>query len=277
MSVLLIYGKAWWRQFQDNDALGLAAQCSYYFLLSVFPFLLFVMSLFAYLPIGTQDVIDLLKAYIPGEVARGMEDAVVSLLNVKRGGALSFGIVLSLVSASAAMNAIVLAVNKAYGLSERRSFIHSRILAVMLTLGMLIVIASALLLSVFGQWIGDWLYAHTHIPLAHIETWNALRWVVNIVILFVVFTGIYYIAPNTCLTCKSVLPGALFAALGWQLTSLGFSYYVNHFTNYSATYGSLGGVIVLMTWFYVSALIIIIGGQINALGHMRKGSRPASR
>ncbi|MCD1257313.1 YihY/virulence factor BrkB family protein [Paenibacillus athensensis] len=271
---MLSYGKTWWRQFQENDALGLAAQCSYYFLLSVFPFLLFLMSLFAYLPIGTQDVISLLKEYIPGEVARGMEDTVVSLLNVKRGGALSFGIVLSLVSASAAMNAIVLAVNKAYGLSERRSFIHSRFLAMMLTLGMLIVIASALLLSVFGEWIGEWLYIHTHISLDHIQTWNALRWVVNIVILFIVFTGIYYIAPNTCLTCKSVLPGALFAALGWQVTSLGFSYYVNHFTNYSATYGSLGGVIVLMTWFYVSALIIIIGGEINALGHSRRAKRP---
>ncbi|UJF33003.1 YihY/virulence factor BrkB family protein [Paenibacillus hexagrammi] len=265
---MFTYFKELWRQFEQDDALGLAAQCAYYFLLSVFPFLLFIMSLFGYLPIQSTDVITLLKEYIPGEVAKGMEANIVNLLEVKRGGTLSFGLVFSLVSASAAMNAIVLAVNKAYGLPERRSFIHSRFLAVMLTIGMLIVIASALLLSVFGHWIGDWMQMHFHLPLAQIEKWNIFRWVINFVILFMVFLGIYYIAPNTCLTCKSVLPGALFAAAGWQLTSLGFSYYVNSFANYSATYGSLGGVIVLMTWFYISALLIIVGGEINAMGHL---------
>ncbi|MFD0694430.1 YihY/virulence factor BrkB family protein [Paenibacillus sp. GCM10027628] len=259
-----------WKQFLKHDVLGLSAQCAYYFLLSLFPFLIFIISLLGYLPFSTKDVIALIREYTPGAVAGWLEETVASLLDVKRGGTLSFGLILSLGSASAAMNSIVLAVNKAYGLPERKSFIHSHFLAVLLTLGMLIVIASALLLSVFGQWIGVWLHTHVHVPAAHIHIWNNFRWIVNFIIVFIVFIGIYYIAPNTCLTCKSVLPGALFADVGWQGTSLGFSYYVNHFTNYSATYGSLGGVIVLMTWFYISALIIIVGGEINAMGHMRR-------
>ncbi|MCY9692315.1 YihY/virulence factor BrkB family protein [Paenibacillus alginolyticus] len=263
------YLKLLWNQFEKHDATGLAAQCAYYFLLSLFPFLLFILSLLGYLPFSSDDVMGLIKQYIPGAVAGWIEEMLSNLLDVKRGGALSFGLILALVSASAAMNAIVIAVNKAYGLPERKSFIHSRFLAVMLTLGMLIVIASALLLSVFGHWIGDWTLANIPISTKHVALWNNLRWIVNFIIVFVVFIGIYYIAPNTCLTCKSVLPGAIFAAVGWQLTSFGFSFYVNNFTNYSATYGSVGGIIVLMTWFYISALIIIIGGEINAIRHVK--------
>ncbi|OAS23996.1 YihY/virulence factor BrkB family protein [Paenibacillus oryzisoli] len=263
------YVKLLWGQFNEHDATGLAAQCAYYFLLSLFPLLLFVMSLLGYLPFSSDDVVGLIREYIPGAVAGWLEETLSNLLNVKRGGTLSFGLILALVSASAAMNAIVRAVNKAYGLPARKSFIHSRFLAIMLTLGMLVVIISALLLSVFGHWIGDWLAEHVHVASAHIELWNNLRWVINFVIIFIVFIGIYFIAPNTCLTCKSVLPGALFAAIGWQGTSLAFSFYVNSFTNYSATYGSIGGIIVLMTWFYISALIIIIGGEINALRHVK--------
>ncbi|MFC5450838.1 YihY/virulence factor BrkB family protein [Paenibacillus aestuarii] len=266
---MIAYIKLLWGQFLRDDALGLAAQCSYFFLLSIFPFLIFVISLLGYLPFTTQDVIALVHEYTPVAVAGWLEDTLSSLLDVKRGGTLSFGLIFSLVSASAAMNAIVLAVNKAYGLPERKSFIHSRFLAVMLTIGMLIVIASALVLSVFGHYIGDWMHAHVHIPMTHVDVWNNLRWIVNFIIVSIVFIGIYYIAPNTCLTCKSVLPGALFASVGWQATSLGFSYYVNNFTSYSTTYGSLGGVIVLMTWFYISALLIIVGGEINALRHIR--------
>lgn len=263
------YLKFLWNQFEKHDATGLAAQCAYYFLLSLFPFLLFILSLLGYLPFSSDDVMGLIKEYIPGAVAGWIEEMLSNLLDVKRGGALSFGLILALVSASAAMNAIVIAVNKAYGLPERKSFIHSRFLAVMLTLGMLIVIASALLLSVFGHWIGDWTLANIPISTKQVALWNNLRWIVNFIIVFVVFIGIYYIAPNTCLTCKSVLPGAIFAAVGWQLTSLGFSFYVNNFTNYSATYGSVGGIIVLMTWFYISALILIIGGEINAIRHVK--------
>lgn len=263
------YLKLLWNQFEKHDATGLAAQCAYYFLLSLFPFLLFILSLLGYLPFSSDDVMGLIKEYIPGAVAGWIEETLSNLLDVKRGGTLSFGLILALVSASAAMNAIVIAVNKAYGLPERKSFIHSRFLAVMLTLGMLIVIASALLLSVFGHWIGDWTLANISISSNLVDLWNNLRWIVNFVIVFVVFIGIYYIAPNTCLTCKSVLPGAIFAAVGWQLTSFGFSFYVNSFTNYSATYGSVGGIIVLMTWFYISALIIIIGGEINAIRHVK--------
>ncbi|TBL80038.1 YihY/virulence factor BrkB family protein [Paenibacillus thalictri] len=259
-----------WKHFTKDEALGMAAQCAYYFLFSMFPFLLFAVSLLGYMPFTSKDILELIEGYIPLGAATGIEALLQNLLDVKRGGALSFGLIFSLISASAAMDAIVLAINKAYGLPKRKSFIHSRFLAVLLTGSMLIVIISALLLSVFGRFIGDWMHGHIHLPMYQVELWNALRWIINFIILFLVFTGLYYIAPNTCLNCKDVLVGALIAALGWQLVSWGFSYYVNNWTNYSATYGSLGGVIVLLTWFYLCALIIIVGGEINATTYLFK-------
>ncbi|ALS22906.1 MULTISPECIES: YihY/virulence factor BrkB family protein [Paenibacillus] len=259
-----------WNQLVQDDVLSLAAQCAYYFLFSLFPFLIFIMSLLGYLPITAHDVLLLIKEYIPSGAAAGIEEQLKDVLEFKRGGVLSFGLIFSLVTASAAMHAIVLAVNKAYGLPPRKSFIHSRMLAIALTAGMLMVVASALLLSVFGQLIGEWMNTRLHLPWSQIQLWNVLRWVIHFVILFLVLTAVYYIAPNTCLTCKDVLPGAIMAAVGWQLTSWGFSYYVNHFGHYSATYGSLGGVIVLLSWFYISALLIVAGGELNALAYLVK-------
>jgi membrane protein len=167
----------------------------------------------------------------------------------------------------------VLAVNKAYGLPDRKSFIHSRILAILLTMAMLVVIVSALVLSVFGHFIGDWMHDKLHVPWDKIQVWNVVRWIINLSIAFVVFLGVYFIAPNTCLTCKEVVPGAIVASCGWQLVSLGFSYYVDNWGNYSATYGSLGGVIVLLTWFYICAFIIILGGEVNAISYIWKKNR----
>ncbi|WP_248925186.1 YihY/virulence factor BrkB family protein [Paenibacillus hamazuiensis] len=265
--------KTLWKRIGEDEAFGLAAQCAYYFLLSMFPFLLFVMSLLAYLPISSRDVLALIHQYIPQNVSAGVEIYLRDVLEIKRGGALSFGLLFSLFSASAAMDAIVLAINKAYGLPDRRSFIHSRLLAIVLTVGMLVLIATVLLLSVFGHFIGDWMHEHVRVPLDQIMWWNVLRLVVNFVLVFIVLTALYYIAPNTCLGCKDVVIGAFFAAIAWQAVSWGFAYYVQQWGNFSATYGSLGGVIVLMTWFYLTAFIIILGGQINAISYNFKKNK----
>ncbi|TVY10521.1 YihY/virulence factor BrkB family protein [Paenibacillus cremeus] len=260
-------------QIAKDDAFGLAAQCAYYFLLSLFPFLIFIVSLLGFMPFSSDELIEFSKQYIPRGVAVGLESQLREIVDIKRSASLSFGLLFSLFTASAAMNAIVNAVNRAYGLPDRKSYIHSRLLAILLTLGMLIVVASALLLSVFSHSIGDWLAAHTFVPIDKIKLWNVLSWIINFAILFCVFLGLYFIAPNTCLRCKEVLPGAILASIGWQVTSLGFSYYVNHWGNYNATYGSLGGVIVLLTWFYLCAFIIIVCGEINAMSYLLKNRK----
>jgi len=95
--------------------------------------------------------------------------------------------------------------------------------------------------------------------------WAGLRWLVPPVLIYVVFSLIYWLVPNLKIQFKSVLPGALFATVGWILTSLAFSFYVGSYGNYSSTYGSIGGIIVLMMWLYFSAIILMLGGQLNAV------------
>ena len=97
-----------------------------------------------------------------------------------------------------------------------------------------------------------------------LSIWNSLRWVISTIVLFIVFTMLYWLAPEQAVEMFDGLPGSIFTTAGWALVSLLFSYYVANFGNYSATYGSLGGIIVLMIWFYLSGLIIIVGGEINA-------------
>lgn len=103
------------------------------------------------------------------------------------------------------------------------------------------------------------------------KIWGVLRWVLSPVILFVVFLGIYYLAPSLKIKCTTAVPGAIFASLGWIIVSLGFSFYVSNFGNYTSTYGSIGGIIVLMLWFYISAIIIMVGGEINSMLGEEKG------
>src|SRR5690606_38463756 len=136
---------------------------------------------------------------------------------------------------------------------------------ILFTIAMIFVIVVALVLPVFGKQIGFFLFSYFGLSGPFLDIWNTLRWLVSSIILFIVFTGLYWIAPNKKLTCVSVIPGAIFATVGWILTSLAFSFYVSNFGNFSATYGSIGAVIVLMIWFYLSGIIIILGGEINAV------------
>ncbi len=103
--------------------------------------------------------------------------------------------------------------------------------------------------------------------------WGGLRFLVSPLVLITIFIGVYYLAPNLKIKCTSAFPGAIFATLGWILISLAFSFYVSNFANYSATYGSIGGIIVLMVWFYLTGIILLVGGEINALMNNRLNKR----
>ncbi len=129
---------------------------------------------------------------------------------------------------------------------------------------MIFVIFIAFLLPIFGKAIGVYIFKFFGASGEFLQVWDAMRWVISSVVFFIVLVALYKMAPNKRIYFKNVVWGALFATIGWQLTSLAFSFYVSSMGNYSATYGSLGTVIVLMIWFYLSGVIIMIGGVINA-------------
>lgn len=259
------------RRFSEDEVTSLSAQLSYFFLLSLFPLLIFVVALASYLPIDYIKILEMMSTYIPVEAMELIESFLFETINSSGGGLLSIAIIGTIWSASNGINAIMRALNKAYDVEENRSFILGRLIAISLLLSVLLLIVVALLLPVFGRMIGIYIFSFFGASEQFISVWNALRWVISSSIFFVIFLYLYRMAPNAKVYLRDAVWGALFATIGWQVSSYGFSLYVNTMGNYSATYGSLGGVIILMLWFYISGIIIILGGEINAIVADRRG------
>lgn len=246
------------------NATGLSAQLAYYFLFSLFPFLIFAITLLGYTPITADDVLGLVREFIPGEAEKIIEVNLRGVLQNSRGGLMSLGAIGAVWSASNAMSAITNALNRAYHVTESRSFLRSRIIALILTLMMILVIVVALVLPVFGKRIEHLLFVVLGMPMMFLPAWNFTRWVFSFVFMISVFACIYYFAPNKPVRLREIAPGAMFTTLGWQAVSWGFSFYVNNIGHFTATYGGLGAICILMLWFYVIALLIILGGILNA-------------
>lgn len=262
-------------RFGEDDVGGMSAQLAYFFLLSLFPFMIFLVTLLGYLHIDEERVLAFVSTYAPPDTFQMITENVSSLLRTENGSLLSIGLIGTLWAASNGVNAIMRAFNRAYGVEENRTFFISRVLAIVLTIAMVFVIAIAFLLPVLGHMIGAQLFSFFGLSEGFLTVWNGLRWVISSIIFFLVLSFLYLTAPSKRLKYKDTIGGTLFATFGWQLVSLLFSFYVSNLGNFSATYGSLGGVIVLMIWFYLSGLVIILGGEINAMTHKRRHSRTA--
>lgn len=252
-------------RYKEDEVGSMSAELAYFFLLSLFPFLIFLVTLIGYLPISQIDVLAFVRQYAPEGTVDMIEENLNFIVNSNKGGLLSIGIIGTLWSSSNGINAVVRSFNKAYDVKETRNFFITRGISILLTFGMIFVIIVALLLPVFGKQIGIFMFSSFGLSDEFLDVWNGIRWIVSAAILFLVFTFLYWVAPNRPLKIKEIISGSFFATFGWMFVSLAFSYYVNSFGHYSTTYGSLGAIIVLMIWFYLSAMIIIIGGEINAI------------
>lgn len=264
------YFKHLFVHIQKTDISGLAAQLAYFFLLSLFPLLIFVITLLPYLNLDEAQVFRFLENYAPEDVYILIEGTISDILGNRNGGLLSIGIIGTIWSASNGMNAIVKSLNRSYKLDETRPFFIVRGMSIVFTLLMILLFVVALVLPVFGQQIGTILFSYFGVEEGFVKLWNSLRWTITPLVMLIVLIALYWIVPNQKLFLRSVLPGSAFATVGWIIVSLGFSYYVSNFGSYSSTYGSIGGIIVLMLWLYISGIMLLVGGQINAVMQERK-------
>ncbi|MFC2949238.1 YihY/virulence factor BrkB family protein [Virgibacillus sediminis] len=270
MSKLKNFAKELMGRFKEDNIPLLAASQAYYYLLSIFPLLIVGFTILPYLNIQPQQAVDFIGNILPSEIASVLQENVISLVETPRGGLLTVGIIGALWSASNAVNAFIKASNEAYEVEETRNFIVVRLIALGLTLGMIISIAVAFLLPIFGNVIINFVESIIGLPPGTSLMLQAVRWGISIIVLTSILLVLYHVAPNKKLPFKHILPGALTASILWQLISLGFSFYVSNFGNYSATYGSLGGIIILMIWFFLTGLILMTGAVINVLYHNRQ-------
>lgn len=258
-----------WQQINEDDIFGRAAQLAYYFLLAVFPLLLFLVTLLGYLASAGSELRDKLLTYLATVVPASAVDlihvTINEVSNEKGGGKLSFGLLAALWAASNGMGAISQTLNIAYDVEETRSWWKVRLISVGLTVLLAILIITALIIVLYGGKLADLIAVRVGLGNTFKIAWQILQWPIVFAFLLTAFGSIYYFAPNLRNPkWRWITPGSALAVVLWLLTSLGFRAYLHFFDSYSATYGSLGALIILMLWFYLTGVAILIGGELNS-------------
>jgi membrane protein len=167
-------------------------------------------------------------------------------------------------SCSSGMTAIVDTLNQAYDIPESRPWWKVRLLAVGLTIALAIFIVGSLTLVLVGPTLAEKAAVWMHMGPAFTWTWKILQWPVVFAVVTLAIAMIYYFAPDAAQDWVYITPGSVLATILWLIISLAFKFYISNFTSYTATYGLIGGAIVLMLWFYVSALAVLVGAELNA-------------
>jgi membrane protein len=251
-------------RFRDDEVMALSSQLAYSFLLAFFPFLIFLMTLVGFSEISSSEVMGNLGNFLPRNAYELIEKTVSEVVDTRRGNLLSISLVFAIWSASAGFGAVIRCLNKAYDEEEKRGYIKLQVLSVLCTLGLAFMVVFTLMLLVFGEYLENYLSCCYQWSNLVRLGWHLMRYVIMMAAMILGFAVLYRYAPSRRLTWREVLPGAVVTTLGWIATSLGFAYYVNNFNNYSRLYGGIGAVIVLLTWLFISAIIILMGGELNA-------------
>lgn len=258
-----------WNEIQEDEVFGRAAELSYYFLLALIPFLIFLTSIIGIVVgsgTGTRhELFNYLSRVMPPSAFQLIDSTMVEISSASSGGKLSFGILAALWAASNGLGAITTSLNTAYDLKETRPWWKQRLTAIGLTIVLSILIISALLLVVAGGHIAEWLASSYGLGPVFPLAWKIIQWPVVLACIILAFALIYYFAPDLReQSWKWLTPGASIGVALWLLVSIAFRVYLHFFNSYSATYGSLGAVIILMLWLYFTGAAVLVGGEINS-------------
>ena len=262
-------GKRVWSEINDDDVWGRSAQLAYYFLLALFPLLIFLTATLG-LMLGSGSglrnaLFNYLSQVMPGTAFQLVDTTMGEIAGASNAGKLSFGLLAALWAASNGMGAITQALNVAYDVTETRPWWKQRLVAVTLTIALSVLVITALLLTLMGGQIADWLAAHFGLGAVFTTAWKTIQWPLVFAFMVTSFALIYYFAPDLKdQSWKWLTPGSAIGVVLWLLVSFGFKGYLHYFDSYSKTYGSLGAVIVLMLWLYFTGCALLIGSEINS-------------
>ena len=262
-------GKRVWTEANNDRLFGRAAELSYYFLLALFPLLIFMTSAVGIVlgsDMGTrQQLFSYLARIMPPSAFELVNGTVLEVSQASSGGKLSFGLLAALWAASNGMSAITDSLNATYDIEEQRPWWKQKLVAITLTVALSILILSALMLVVAGGHIAEGIANAYGFGPAFAMVWKVIQWPIVFAFMILAFALIYYFAPDLREQKWAWLtPGAAIGVILWLLVSLGFRVYLSYFDSYSKTYGSLGAVIILMLWLYFTGAAVLIGGEINS-------------
>ncbi|OQO70945.1 ribonuclease BN [Enterococcus villorum] len=249
----------------DSELGTTSVVVAYYLLLSLFPLIIAFGNILPFLHIDQETVLTYLRQVIPETIYQFIGPAIKNLLTQSSGSLLSLSALAALWSASQSINALQIAMNKAYGVENRKNFLVVRFFSLIVILLFMIAISGVTLFLGLGQLILEALQPIFKFSGNVIIQFQALKWPITLIVLFIIMFLIYLIVPNAQLKLKAVIPGTIFATIGWMLLSQVFGLYAKYFATRVSGYQIIGSFIVLMLWLNFAATIIILGGIINAV------------
>ena len=256
----------YYRLMYDEISL-LSANLSYYFILSLFPMLIVALALTPYFKIDQQFLLEKIHSFAPGDLGDYLFDMISEVLNNKNNTIITVGIVFTLWSASSGIYGIIIAFNNAFRVRDGRIWIVTKFISVVITALFLVGMFVVLALVVFGKQLTYLLFHKFNLDEGFYNLWSVLNYSFPILFIFIVFVFLYIMGPNLKLKAISIIPGAIFSTISWTLVSRLFGYYIDHFSSYIKTYGTIGAFMAFIIWLYITGYILIIGAEINAIFH----------
>ena len=261
--------RAFIRTYQDlarHHSLQVAAALSYYFVLSVFPGLIFLSAVvgFISLPDLFNHVLLLMGRLLPPDSMKVVYSVLGEVLASHRGTWLSFGMLGLIWTASAAFDSMIEALDIAYDVKEDRPFWKTRLLAVALAAIIGSLLLASLGVMVVGPRFGEWLASRLELSAVFVMVWPFLRWTLAICFTILAIEVLYYLAPNVNQRFGATLPGAVLSVVIWNVLSFLLGFYFRHWANFNRIYGTLGGFIAFMTWLYWTSVVLLVGAELNA-------------
>ncbi len=266
--------------FLADDMTTYASALAYQVLFSLFPFIIFLVALLGFLDLPT--FFDWLQqqaeAFLPAQ-AMDQVNRVITELKQPQGGLLSIGAVVALWTASSGIRATMNALNAAYDVKEGRPAWKLYPLSILYTIGIAAMLVLAAALLIFGPKAMQWLAYQVGMEQLFVTLWTWLRWPVSLFLITLAIAVVYYVAPDVEQEFRFITPGATLAVIVWVLSSLGFNYYMSNFADYSVMYGSIGTIIVLLLYFFISAAVLLFGAEVNAVieHHAPSGKNPGEK
>ncbi|HWC20364.1 MAG TPA: YihY/virulence factor BrkB family protein [Terriglobales bacterium] len=262
-------GKQVYKDVGEDEVSVRSAALAYYFVLAVFPAMLFVLSILGFFAgAGTQlrqSLFTSLAHLLPGSASDLIHKTLDEVTRASGAGKAIFGILGALWSASSGVSAVMESLNIAYDVKEDRPLWKQRAVAVGLTLALAVLVLGALGLTLYGADAADWLGAHVGLGSVLVVGWKILQWPVVIAFIFAAFATTYYFAPNLEEPeWHWITPGSALGLIFWLVASFAFKLYLHFFNSYSKTYGSVGAVIILLLWLYITGFAILVGGEVNS-------------
>lgn len=267
-------------EFINDEMSTYASALAYQMLFSLFPFILFLIALIGFLHL--PDFFSWLRLQtelvLPPQALEQV-NPVIDQLQQSKGGLLSVGIVIALWTASAGVRLMMSAMNAAYDVVEGRPIWKRFPLSIFYTVGVAGMLLVAAALMVLGPQVMEWIASQIGMEEYIVILWTILRWPVIVILLMVAVALMYYVMPDVKQKFRFITPGSVLAVVVWIIASLGFGYYVKTFANYNAMYGSIGAIIVLLLYFYISAAVLLLGAEMNAvIDHMsNEGKHPGAK